>query len=275
MTLGVALIGCGAIGTVIARAIDRGEAGDTKLVIVYDRVRAQAEKLAGKLTAKPVIAGGFDEIIGRRDVDIVVEAASQEAVYQYAADVLRAGKDLMVMSVGALVDKQLLDSLLSIAREKGVRIYVPSGAIIGLDGIKAAMVGRLTGVTLTTKKPPKSLEGAPFVVQRGINLTEIDKPTLIYEGPAKEAVRLFPQNVNVVASLSLAGLGPERTRVRIIVDPTADRIVHEIRATGDFGELTAITFNVPHPDNPKTSYLAALSAVRTLKKLSEHLLVGT
>lgn len=192
-----------------------------------------------------------------------------------AERVLRAGKDPVVMSVGALLDGELLGRLLSAAGERRVRIYVPSGAVVGLDGVKAASVGSLTSVALTTRKPPRSLEGAPYIVQRGIDLRGIDRPTVIYEGPAEEAVRLFPANVNVVAALSLVGLGPERTTVRIVADPSADRIVHEVRAVGDFGELVTVAYNLPHPENPRTGYLAALSAVRLLRRLSERLVVGT
>ncbi len=273
--LGVALVGCGAIGTVIAKAIDRGEAGSARLVVVYDRVPERARRLAESLRTRPLVAESFDEVIGRSDVSVVVEAASQEAVREYAERVLRAGKDLVVMSVGALLDGGLLERLLSVAEEMGVRIYVPSGAAVGLDGVKAAALGGLVSVTLTTTKPPRSLKGAPYIEQRGIDLERIDRPTVIYEGPAEEAVRLFPANINVVAALSLAGLGPERTRVRIVVDPGADRIVHEVRAVGSFGELVAVARNIPHPDNPRTSYLAALSAVGLLKRLSERLVVGT
>ena len=275
MTIGIGLIGCGAIGTVIAKAIDSGEAGDAKLVIIYDIVRERAEKLASILRNKPIIANSVKDIVTRRDVDVVVEAASQEAVKQYAEEILRAGKSLVVMSVGALVDEEFLNRLISIAKEKNVYIYVPSGAIAGIDGVKAASLDNLKSVELTTYKPPKSLVGAPYIVQKGIDLSKIDKPTVIYEGVAEEAVKLFPQNINVVATLSLAGLGPKKTKVRIVVDPTTNRIVHEIRAYGDFGEINVVMRNVPHPENPRTSYIAALSAVRLIKRLSEHLLVGT
>jgi aspartate dehydrogenase len=143
-----------------------------------------------------------------------------------------------------------------------------------LDGIKSAR-DEIERVMIRTIKPPKSLEGAPFFKKRHIELSKIRKPTIIYEGSAEEAARLFPSNINVAASLSLAGIGPRRTKVQIIADPNIKCNVHEITAEGRFGVLKTRAENVPSPDNPKTSYLAALSAIATLKKITEPIQVGT
>lgn len=156
-----------------------------------------------------------------------------------------------------------------------MKVYIPSGAIAGLDGLKAAALGRIDEVTLTTRKTPENLRDAPYIEKRGVDIGAIEEPTLIYEGPALEACRLFPANVNVAASLSLAGVGPEKTRVRIIADPTLRKNVHEIDVKGEFGCLKVHVENVPSPDNPKTSYLAALSAIATLRKITEDIQVGT
>ena len=273
--MGVGLIGCGAIGTVLACAIDKGEAGSTHLAVVYDRIKEKSNILCGKLVRKPKIAESFEELIACEDVDLVVEAASQEAVRAYALRVLRAGKDLMIMSVGALVDSELVEEVRRCAMENRKRVYIPSGAIAGLDGAKAAVIGKVDSVTLTTRKPPEGLKDAPYVKEKKMHLEKLKSPKLIYEGPASEACKLFPANVNVAAALGLASVGVEKTKVQIIADPSIKRNIHEVKVKGEFGELQVHVENVPLMDNPKTSQLAALSAIATLKKISEPLTVGT
>jgi aspartate dehydrogenase len=260
---------------VIAEAVDNGKAGDIELLAVYDLVKEHAEKLVGGLKKKPKISRDADELISDSKISIVIEAASPEAVKQYSAKVLAENKDLMVMSAAALIDERLFAEISSIAKSKGRKVYVPSGAIVGLDSIKSAAIGNIDEVTLTTRKPPLSFEGAPLVEKKKIDLSSIKKPLALYEGPAREAVKLFPQNVNVSATLSLVSIGPDKTRVRIITDPETDTITHEIHVKGDFGELETKTVNRPFPTNPKTSYIAALSAIATLKKISENIIIGT
>jgi aspartate dehydrogenase len=269
------LIGCGSIGTVIAEAIDSGKAGDIELVAVYDLVRERSERLAGSLGKKPIIAKDADELLGREDVQIVVEAASQEAVRQYSTRVLAGNKDLMMLSAGALLDSDLFQQISKLAGSKGRKVYVPSGAIVGLDNIRSAAMGHIDEVTLTTRKPPLSFEGAPLVEKKKIDLSSLKEPLLLYEGPARDAVKLFPQNVNVSASLSLAGIGADKTKVRIVTDPKAKEISHEIHVKGDFGELRTKATNKPFPRNPRTSYIAALSAIATLKKITGSIVIGT
>jgi aspartate dehydrogenase len=173
------------------------------------------------------------------------------------------------------VDRPFLDKLLDTARAQGVRLIVPSGAIGGLDAIKSASIAPLSEVSILNIKPPQALVGAPYVVKKGIDLFAIRSPTMIYEGFAEEAAREFPKNLNVTVALSLAGIGPEKTRVKLVVDPSETRNIHEITAKGDFGEATFRVAGLPSPDNPKTSYLAALSAIATLKNLMSPLQVGT
>jgi aspartate dehydrogenase len=273
MPLGVGLIGCGAIGTVLAHAIDEGQAGDTCLVMVYDRTAEKAKKISQKLKNKPKIAESFTELLESRNVKLVIEAASQEAVRAYALKVLNARKDLMIMSVGALVDSKLASEISRVAKKSGRKVYIPSGAIVGLDGVKASSIGRVESVALTTRKPLKSLEDTPYFKERFKR--NIKEPTLIYEGPAAEACKLFPANVNVAATLSLASIGTEKTMVRIIADPSIDKNFHEIEVKGEFGKLKVHVESVPFISNPKTSYLAALSAIATLKKITEPLVIGT
>ena len=259
----------------IAEAIDKGMAGDIDLVAVYDLIRERAERLVTSLAEKPVIAEDADQLIESKDIQIVVEAASQEAVTQYSTRALAGNKDLMILSAGALLDCDLFQQISELAESKGRKVYVPSGAIVGLDNIRSAAIGHIDEVTLTTRKPPLSFEGAPLVERRKIDLSSLKKPLVLYEGSARDAVKLFPQNVNVSASLSLAGIGADKTRVRIITDPGAKEISHEIHVKGGFGELTTKTTNKPFPRNPRTSYIAALSAIATLKKITESVVIGT
>lgn len=273
--LKAALIGCGAIGTVLARAIDEGEAGKVQLAWLYDLRRERSKALSEKLRSKPKVAESFCEIRDDMSVDLVIEAASQGAVAQYAIDVLKSGKDLMVMSVGAFADEELLRNVFETAERVGRKIYVPSGAIFGIDGVKAAKLGDIEQIILTTRKPPSSLAYSQYVQERGLNLTDLQEPLVVFEGPAREAVRAFPESVNVAATLSLAGIGFDKTRVRIIADPSLKLNVHEIRVKGSAGELIAEARNVPSPDNPKTSYLAALSAIQMLRNLTETVRIGT
>jgi aspartate dehydrogenase len=260
---------------VIAEAIDSGKAGEIELLAVYDLVKEHAEKLVSGLKRKPKISRDADELISNSRIQIVIEAASPEAVRQYSARVLTEDKDLMVLSAAALIEDKLFVEISGIAKEKGRKVYVPSGAIVGLDNIKSAAVGNIDEVTLTTRKPPPSFEGAPLVEKEKIDLSSLKKPLTLYEGPAREAVKFFPQNVNVSATLSLASIGPDKTRVRIIADPRTKVIMHEIHVKGDFGELATKTINQPFPTNPKTSFIAALSAIATLKKISENIIIGT
>jgi aspartate dehydrogenase len=271
--LGIGLIGCGTIGSLLAHKVDSGTAGDIQLVAVYDLIPERADKLAESLRSKPKTARSLDELLAIPEIELVLEAGSQAALRGCAVKVLKAGKNLMAMSVGAFVDPQLLNQVQTTLEETGKRLWLPSGAIAGLDGVKAAMMAKVDSVTLTTTKPPEGLAGAPRT--RDKDLKSIETATEVYNGPADEACRLFPQNVNVAASLSLAGIGPKRTMVRIIADPNVDRNIHEIEVKGDFGVLKTRVENVPSPENPKTSYLAILSALATLRKLTQKIQVGT
>jgi aspartate dehydrogenase len=241
---------------------------------VYDSDKAKSEALASRLKKKPIIVDN-PHLLSSNPVDIVVEAASQDAVKNHALSIIQNRKDLMVMSVGALLDESVLEILLSACKEFNKKIYLPSGAIAGLDAIKSVK-DELESVTLTTTKNPKSLAGAKFFETNKIDLDSITKPTIIYEGNAKEAVQLFPANINVAALLSLAGLGSEQTQVKIVADPAADKNIHQIEVKGKFGNLTINVQNVPDLSNPKTSRLAILSAIECLRlACSDDIRLGT
>ncbi len=208
-------------------------------------------------------------------VDLVIESASQNAVRLLVPRALEAGCDVMILSVGALADEELRKKLFRLAQQNNCKLYFPSGAVVGIDGINSASAAEISSVTLTTRKPPSGLAGAPYVVCKGIELEKIEKETLLFEGSASEAVKAFPANVNVAATISLAGIGFERTKVRVIADPTLSRNVHEITVEGEFGKFFTRVENLPSPENPKTSYLAALSAISTLKKIMNPVKIGT
>lgn len=269
--LKVGVIGCGAIGTEICRAIDRGLV-KAQLFAIHDRSRENCEGLMASLSKKTAILPPHEMI---SKVDIIVECASAQAVREFGENILEMGRDLMVLSAGAFRDSQLLERLTDTARAHHCRIYIPSGAIAGIDGLKSAAVAGINKVTLTTTKNPKGLKGAPFIETNNIDIDSYCEKTLLFEGNADEAITAFPANVNVAVSLSLAGIGIENTHVRIFVDPGAKRNIHEVSVEGDFGNFTCRVENVPSPGNPRTSYLAALSAIATLKKITEPLQIGT
>lgn len=270
----VAIVGCGAIGNILAKSIDSGRAGKTSLKAVFDIHKSRAEKLAADLKSSPKTTDEIEDILRDDEIDLVVETASQEAVSEYALDVLKSGKDLLVLSIGAFSDEDLFERVREKAEETGRKVYLPSGAILGLDGIYAAGIAGLEEATITTRKPTETLSKTKFVEEKKINLSALKEPKIIYEGPASEAVKAFPESLNVAASLSIAGAGFERTKVKIIADPSLNQNVHEIKVKGEAGELTATAHNFPSPENPKTSYLAALSAIRTLRNITEPIQIG-
>jgi len=261
------------MGTQIALAIDSGEIPGI-LTHVFDDSKEKSALLVEKLTNKPEIAEN-SHLLSSNPLDIVVEAASQDAVRDVSLSILQNKKDLMIMSVGALLDESIYDILSDACKDFKKTIYLPSGAIAGLDGIKSVK-DELESVTITTTKHPRSLKGAKFFETSDVNLDEINSSTVIFEGTAKEAVSLFPANINVAALLSLTGIGSEKTGVKIVADPNTDKNTHHIEASGKFGKMTFTIENYPDENNPKTSRLAILSAIETLKKYcSNDIQIGT
>lgn len=269
----IAVIGVGSIGRAIIDGIRRGDAGQAELVALADQP-TQADELQKLATAMSCPCTTDPVKLLDFQPDIVVEAAAQAVVRQYAVAILDGGVNLLVMSVGALVDPELFDQVWSAAERSGCRVYAPSGAIGGLDVLRSARVAGLEEVTLITSKPPGALVGARFFDDHPIDLMALSTRTVIYEGPAREAVRLFPENVNVAAALSLSGLGADRTLTQVVADPDLDRNTHEVVARGSFGEMRIRLSNVPSPANPKTSYLACLSPLATLRRLAEPIQIG-
>jgi len=269
----IGLLGCGAIGTQIALAIDSGKI-PAQLTQIYDQSKESSKKLVSKLKNKPTIVEN-SHLLSLGPVDLVVEAASQQAVKDVALSILQNKKDIMIMSVGALLDESIFEVLTNACKEFKKQIYLPSGAIAGLDAIKSVK-DELESLTLVTTKHPKSLKGAKFFETSNINLDSIQKQTTIFEGNAAEAVKLFPANINVAALLSLAGLGSKNTKVMIVADPNTDKNTHHILANGKFGKISITVENIPDQNNPKTSRLAILSAIERLREIcTDDIRIGT
>lgn len=258
----LALIGGGNIGRFLLQSINKDcLIPNAKIIGLHTRCQEQAKELTREFEAE--IFEDVESLL-KSDADLVIEAATVEAVEEYAASILLSGKDLVVSSVGALADREFYKCLEEICILNNTKIHLPSGAIGGLDVLKAAKsIGELDSVSIITRKPPQALPGAP-----------LDGEKVLFEGSAAEAIRLFPKNINVSIILSLAGLGAENTGVKIISDPAARKNSHTIEAAGSFGKLSLQVENDPMPNNPKTSYLAALSILASLKNRDELIRVG-
>lgn len=267
--LKIGIIGCGNIGSQLAKAVVRDFKNKAHLSAISDKETKKAIRLSKKFTPPPKVLS-ISQLIKKSD--LVIEAASASISADILRQCVKNKKDVLIMSVGGLLASQ---KLLAAAAKKRVRVYLPSGAISGIDAIKAASTGKISKVTLTTTKPPHGLEGAPYIIKNKIDLDKIKRKTVIFSGPAAEAVGAFPANINVSAVLSLAGIGPQKTIVRIVADPASRRNIHSIEAEGDFGRLITVTENVPSAANPKTSQLAVFSAIATIKQILNSVKIGT
>lgn len=267
-TVRVALAGLGSIGKVLARSLVAGVPG-AGLVAVAARDGAKAAAfLEGIGSRAPVLP-----LARLGDVaDVVVEALPAGAFDELAEPVLRAGRTLLVISAGTLLSRT---HLFGLAQRHGARIVVPTGALIGLDAVQAAAQGTIHSVVMVTRKPPAGLRGAPHLLEHGISLDGLAVPLRVFAGTARDAVRGFPANVNVVAALSLAGIGPDRTRIEIWADPTVDRNRHRIEVDSDSAAFSMEIANVPSEDNPRTGRITALSVLATIRKLVQPVRIGT
>ena len=251
----VGIIGCRAIANIIASRIVPEES-DIEIKYFFDKDIERAENLASFAGGVAVL--NLEDMLD--DVDLVLECASPDSVKLLAPKILEKGIDMIIMSIGAFMDKEFYTKASKLAKENNAHIHLPSGAIVGLDGIKAVADFGLKEITLITRKSPKSLG------------KDIDAEEILFEVKASEAVKEFPLNINVAATISMAC--NRDIDVKIIVDPKVDRNVHEITAKGDFGEFKTTTMNHPCAANPKTSMLAAISAIKLLKSFDETISVG-
>jgi aspartate dehydrogenase len=267
MTQTVAIGGLGAIGLKLARALDRGVEG-LRLVVVSSRDQARAEANLRGFNAPPRLVA-LEQLA---EADIVVEAAPAAVFEQIAGAAIGAGRVLVPASVGALLPRM---HLVERARTTGARIVVPTGALLGLDAVRAAAEGPVESVTIESRKPPRGLEGAPYLVEHGIDVSAITAPRRVFQGNAFDAAAGFPANVNVAAALALAGIGPTRTQVEIWADPAIDRNMHTIRVEAQAARFTMTIENVPSEENPRTGQITALSMLACLRGLVSTLKVGT
>jgi len=256
MRLGI--LGCGAIGGDVARKLAGVEG--IKSIVVFDSEESVLRKLKDEVSEVQIVQS-VKELIDASDV--VCEAASQDAVREYAELMLLSGKDIIVMSVGALYDQDFFSRLKGIAKKNGSKIRIPSGALCGIDGVLAGFYAGIDEVVLETTKNPRNL---------GVSAS---KKTIVFEGSAKEAVRKFPKNINVSAILSIAGIGFDQTKVRIVADPDVERNTHRVIVSGNFGSLESVVENVPNPRNPRSSYMASLAAIACISNLIDPVVVGS
>lgn len=268
-SLKVAVAGLGAIGMGVARALDRGDVPGAALVAVSANDKVRAASRVSDFATPPAILP-LEELANA--VDVVVECAPAAVFEAVATPTLEQGKTLMPLSVGALLQHP---ALIETASTKGGRIIVPTGAIIGLDTVRAMAVGEIHSVTLMTRKPPAGLVGAPHLVENQIEVDQLTEPKQVFQGSAREAAIGFPANVNVAAALALAGLGPDQTQVEVWADPTIDRNIQAVRIASDSGEAEMTMRNIPSVENPRTGRIVANSVIATLIRLTAPLVAGT
>jgi aspartate dehydrogenase len=263
----VAIAGLGAIGVELATRLAAVPGVELAAVSARDEHRA-AEKLRSLGIDAPVVPLGELEPLA----DLVVECAPAALLPEIATPFLRAAKEVIVLSCGALLENP---ELLELAAEHGGTITVPTGALLGLDAVAACAEAEISSVTLTTRKPPAGLIGAPGLAERGIVLdADLAEPACVFAGTARDAVKGFPANLNVAVALALAGVGPERTEVEIWADPAVTRNTHTIVVRSTVADLTMTIENVPS-ENPRTGRITALSVVSLLRKRGSALRVGS
>ena len=263
----IGIVGCGVIGQALLKA---SEAGSLTLPIMglSSRTEQTARAFLSTLHNPPEYCSQT-ELVAKSD--LIVEAAGGDVIPELAYETFQSGKDLMAISVGALISHP---EILDMAKERSCKIYAPSGAIAGLDGIKSASSGRIDSVVMTTRKPVEALEGSPHLTERGISVLGLTEEQEIFSGTAREACLGFPANVNVSAAVSFAGIGPDRTQIRIIAVPGLDRNCHDIVVEGEFGRLHIEIENIP-TENPRTGRLTVMSIIRTLQGIAHPLQIGT
>jgi len=263
----VAVAGLGAIGRVLARKLADGMPGlMLACAATRDHAKARVWLEAERISCPLVEPEDFPA-----HADLAVECAPASVLERICRPMLEAGKQVMVLSAGALLPRP---ELIELANTRGGQIIVPTGALLGLDAVSAAAEGRIHSVRMITRKPPAGLAGAPYLVANGISVEGLNEAKRVFAGTAREGAAGFPANVNVAAALSLAGIGPDRTLMEIWADPTIDRNCHTIEVDSDSARFTLAIENIPS-ENPKTGRITALSVVAALRKLKAPLRVGT
>lgn len=265
--LRVGLAGLGAVGLEVARRLIAGVPGLTLAAVAVrdaDKARRALPQIGDSVPVRALTALADD-------CDVVVECLPPALFREVATSAIDKGRIFMPLSVAQLLEHP---DLVERAKQKGARILVPTGALIGLDAVRAAAEGTIHSVTMVTRKPPPGLEGAPYLRERNVTLAGLKEPRKVFEGTAREGARGFPTNVNVAAALSLAGIGPDKTRLEIWADPTVTRNTHTITVDADTMRFTMTIENVPS-ENPRTGKSVAPSTVAALRGLVSELKVGS
>ena len=269
----IALLGGGTIARLVLEHLRRGDLPGIEVVGLSGRSPASRGAALAQAHGIPFVVGREALLAARPQA--VVEAASQEAVRQHLVPLLEAGVSVVVLSAGALADDRLREAAERAAREGGAMLYVPSGGIGGLDALKSACVAGVDAVSIRVAKPPGAWKNIPYVDAMGVDLDRLVRAHTLYEGPARAGVSHFPQNVNIAAVLAMAGIGFDRTRLKVVADPALSHNTHYINVKGRTGNISIKLENVPAPDNPKTAWLACYSALAALKAAKSSVRYGT
>ncbi len=268
--LKVGILGCGAIGSRIAQSINEQLKNDCLLTGLFDIDALKANRLGKKLKTKNLTKSSLAQLI--ISSDLIVEACSAKDTLSLIKKIISAKKHVLVMSSGKLLSAE---NLFQLAKKNKCSILIPTGAIAGIDAIKSAAISGIKAITITTRKPPAGLMNNPYLAKKKIDLSKLKKEKIVFEGNVAAAVKAFPQNINVAATIALASGCKNKLRIRIITSPKFKSNSHEIEVISKAGKMIARTENVPCPDNPKTSYLAPLSGIQTLKQFCEGIFIGT
>lgn len=265
----IAVIGAGAIGSALVKYVSENMTDKISAVNVFDMRSHKSEELADRYPHATAFSSAEEASEGAA---LIIETAQGSAVGELMELAIERKKDLMVLSVGGLLGRM---SFAERMEQLGLKLILPSGAVAGIDAVKAARIAGIEELEITTRKSPASLEGAPYLAENDIDLALVDAEQVVFDGSAREAIEAFPKNINIAVMLSIAGIGPERTKVRIIVSPKFTTNSHQVRFKGPAGEVVTTTWNVPSPENPKTSYMASLSAMASLEGYFSYRKVGT
>jgi len=269
----IALLGAGTISRLVLERIGAGEVPGVEPCGILARAGSARAAALARAFSLP-LEESLQRLLASKP-DAVLEAASHEAVREHAVPILESGVSLIVLSAGALAEDALRHRVERAARASRARLYVPSGGIGGLDALKAACGAGVDTVSIQVAKPPAAWKKIPYVEALGIDLDRLPAPRVLFEGMARQGVPHFPQNVNIAAVLSMAGVGFDRTLLRVVADPTLSRNTHTIEVQARTGRLTVVLENVPDPDNPKTALLACYSALAALKEAASPVRYGT
>ncbi|MGI9295878.1 MAG: aspartate dehydrogenase [Pseudomonadales bacterium] len=264
----VGIAGFGTIGKAVGAALDKGIPGLELCAVSSGHAKKATAALQSFETPVPVLSA--PELAAT--CDVIVECAPTAAFMKIATPVLEAGRTLVTVSGAAILDHP---EVVELARAHGGQIILATGALLGLDAVRAAAEATIHSVTMVTRKPPRSLLKAKHIVENQIDISALSEPLKVFEGNAREGAEKFPSNVNVAAALGLAGIGPENTQLEIWADPTKTRNTHTIVVDADSARFELLIENIPTEENPGTGRITALSVIAALRALVAPLRVGT